>query len=220
MMLVSLVASALILLPALSVSGVDAAAKYEPPNGSCYLSFWPDVQAYNATTTSGGDSPAQIQTRLGLNPGGYQLSQEIPVGTIEGSGGYLNNVNLTLIEETKTDAILFMTVYPNKGFDQVQGSDVEFLASQLHNITVLSNRRVILRLAPEMNGNWIDTWHGRPLQYVEFWKTIYTAVKAVAPDVAFAWSPNEGANYPFGTVVTSPKGKYPNATEYKALDTT
>lgn len=53
------------------------------------------------------------------------------------------------------------------------------------------NRSVFLRWAPEMNGDWMA--YGRqPLMYIDVWKSMYTTIKAIAPNTAVIWAPNTG----------------------------
>lgn len=56
------------------------------------------------------------------------------------------------------------------------------------------NRNVFLRWAPEMNGNW-NPYGLQPVQYVQTWIQMYTAVKAIAPKTAMVWAPNTGQGW-------------------------
>ncbi|KAJ3124405.1 hypothetical protein HK100_011245 [Physocladia obscura] len=210
---------------------------YEPVDGKVIFGAWVDSATAgtpNAFQTAGGDSPSLFNTRLGLNAGAFQLSQNLPVNISQYDHSKLT-ANLTLIEATKTgiyivaispyrtltpiiessDAILFLTVYPTSFVDGVYtDDDIASLAYQLSNITdpSLSSRRVMLRFAPEMNGYWFS-YGLQPVKFVSEWKRIVTAVRAVTNRVAFVWSPNSGNLYPFGATKPS------NATEAAALDT-
>lgn len=48
-----------------------------------------------------------------------------------------------------------------------------------------------VRFGPEMNGNW-NIYGLQPLMYVQVWKTMYAAIKAIVPGVAIVWAPNTG----------------------------
>ncbi|KAJ3108537.1 hypothetical protein HDU97_000819 [Phlyctochytrium planicorne] len=208
-----------------AVAGAASAAYFEPPAGKLYLGVWHENgnpsadEPYNIK-----DSPTAVNSRLGRNVPVYQYAQDIPLGIIKETGEQ-NTGDLGSLEATKTDAIFFLTVYPSKtgGFNAITDADVQALANQLGNITApnLSNRRVMLRLFPEMNGNWYPAWHGRPNRFKTEWKRIYDAVKAKGAKVDFVWSPNYGVSYPFGSpgVATAPGSANADATEYKALDT-
>ncbi|KAI8837343.1 glycoside hydrolase superfamily [Chytridium lagenaria] len=225
-MRLSLVASSLSLL-----LGAASAALFEPPNGRLYLSIWHENG--NPSPTSPylvKDYPRDVNGRLGRNAASYQYAQYLPVDLIPESGER-NTGDLGSLERTETDAYFFLSIYPTDhpapqvaGFDAITDRSVEELADQLYNITAAdrSNRRVFLRLFPEMNGNWYNRWHGRPLQYVTQWRRVYDAVvrRGAKDRVAFVWAPNYGIGYPYGGgATTAPTGPAPNATEYAALDT-
>ncbi|TPX74854.1 hypothetical protein CcCBS67573_g03883 [Chytriomyces confervae] len=195
-----------------------AATLYEPADGKIVFGAW--VETESATTvgpvTLGGDSPSDFNKRLGLNAGVFHMSQSIPLA-ISPFDQTQMTAPLNLIEATKTDAILFLTIYPNQTaqnpYDLITDKDVQLLAWQLGNITdpSLSGRRVMLRFGPEMNGNWF-TYGQQPSRYVTEFRRLVTAIRAVTKRVSFVWSPNAGNNYPFG-------GNFlPNA-ERTALDT-
>ncbi|KAI8620487.1 glycoside hydrolase superfamily [Chytriomyces sp. MP71] len=146
----------------------------------------------------------------------FHLSQAIPLAISPFDGSELT-APLSLIEKTGTDAILFLTLYPNQdndnSWDLIKDSDLEKLAWQLGNITApeLSNRRVMLRYAPEFNGNWFH-YSQQPQRFVTEWKRLVDKVRSVTKRVAFVWSPNAGNNYPFG-------GNYLPKVDLATLDT-
>ena len=98
-------------------------------------------------------------------------------------------VNIDQIYETNSSALIFLTVYPASGIDKVTEAEINLLAEQCRQLTVDAHRSLIIRLAPEMNGNW-NLWGQRPFEFVEMWKRVYTGVKAKAPKVAFTWAPS------------------------------
>ena len=85
----------------------------------------------------------------------------------------------------------------------VPQADVDFFANQMRKITVESKRQVIVRLSPEMNGNW-NNYGQQPVRYIAMWRRIVDAVRAQAPEVAFIWSPSSGEGYPYGGHAASP----------------
>ncbi|KAJ3093909.1 hypothetical protein HDU96_001963 [Phlyctochytrium bullatum] len=126
---------------------------------------------------------------------------------------------------TPFDAILFLTVYPKNAETSngrgpadaldLQQKDIDFLVNQLDAITnpyTGSSRRVMLRFAPEMNGNWFRGYSQRPTAWKAAYKKIVDAVRAKTNRVSFVWSPNVGNNYPFGKLLDN--------AEISALDTT
>ena len=93
------------------------------------------------------------------------------------------------IYDTNSSALIFLTVYPASGIDLVTENDIDLLAEQCRQLTIDSQRSLVIRLAPEMNGNW-NLWGQRPSAYVAFWRRLHNAVKAKAPKTAFAWAPS------------------------------
>ncbi|KAJ3219839.1 hypothetical protein HDU67_009027 [Dinochytrium kinnereticum] len=209
--------------------GLVSAALFEPPNGRLYLSIWHENGNPSASQPYlVKDSPVNTNLRLGRNASSYQYAQYIPLDIIPESGER-NTGDLSSLERTDTDAFFFLTVYPTEsgGFGTITDRDVEDLADQLYNITApdRSNRRVFLRLYPEMNGNWYPRWHGRPIQYRREWRRVYDAVvrRGAKSNVAFVWAPNYGVGYPYGAASSDPSrpsNQFPNETEFRALDTT
>lgn len=86
---------------------------------------------------------------------------------------------------------MFLTVYPDQGLDILTLDDYTALGNQLLNYTENYNRACFLRFAPEMNGDW-NPYGLMPLQFVSAWQTMYTTIKAIAPQTAIVWAPNTG----------------------------
>lgn len=55
------------------------------------------------------------------------------------------------IEDTNTTALVYLTVYPNLGFDAVADSAVDELASKIQKLTE-KGTKLFVRYASEMNG--------------------------------------------------------------------
>ncbi|KAI8614309.1 glycoside hydrolase superfamily [Chytriomyces sp. MP71] len=177
---------------------------YEPKDGKIMFGAWVDSEDPKASGNIGlgGDSPVAFNNRLGQNASVFHMSQSIPLA-ISPFDGTEMTVPLNLIEDTKTDAILFLTLYPNQtatnSWDLIKDSDLLKLAYQLDNIThpTKSARRVLVRYAPEFNGNWF-AYGQQPTRFIKEWIRLVTAVRSVTKRVGFVWSPNAGNNYPFG----------------------
>jgi beta-mannanase len=58
-------------------------------------------------------------------------------------------------------------------------------------------RRVLLRFAPEMNGNW-NFWGQRPSKFIELWKRVFISLAKDAPLTSLVWAPSSGKGYPYG----------------------
>ncbi|KAJ3066563.1 hypothetical protein HDU99_003811, partial [Rhizoclosmatium hyalinum] len=191
---------------------------YEPADGKVVFGAWLDIQdpkKADPLIGVGGDSPATFNKRLGQNAGVFHFSQRLPLDKSKESGEE-QTVPLKFIEDTGTDAILFITVYPHQWednpYDLYTDADILKLAYQLDNLTHPSKsaRRVMLRFAPEMNGNWFK-YGQQPTRFVKEYKRIVDKIRSVTERVSFVWAPNAADSYPFG----APLGAY----ELSALDT-
>ncbi|KAI8609136.1 glycoside hydrolase superfamily [Chytriomyces sp. MP71] len=199
----------LVLSALLSAQIAVSLALYEPADGKIMFGAWVDSEDPKATVKLGlgGDSPSQFNQRLGQSAAVFHLSQSLPLA-ISPFDQTEQTAPLNLVENTKTDAILFLTVYPNQtatnSWDLITDRDLQKLAWQLGNITDprASSRRVMLRYAPEFNGNWFS-YGQQPTRFIKEWVRLVTAVRTVTKRVAFVWSPNAGNNYPFGDLLPS-----------------
>jgi hypothetical protein len=114
--------------------------------------------------------------------------------------------SLQMIERSGTDAAVFLTVYPTSGFDAVTTDDFTALAKQILDYQQNLNRTVFLRYAPEMQGTWME-YGQQPTAFNTSWHTMYSTVKATAPETIMVWAPNTPQGYPYG-----------QQTAYAALD--
>ncbi|KAJ3062827.1 hypothetical protein HDU98_001331, partial [Podochytrium sp. JEL0797] len=189
----------LLAVPALAQLGI-----YEPADGKILFGAWIDTEDPKAAGNIGlgGDSPTLFNQRLGLNAPVFHMSQQLPL-QISPFTQQQMTANLTMLEQTNTDAILLLTIYPNQAaanaYDLYTDADIQLLATQLDNISnpAKSGRRVMVRFAPEMNGNWFG-YGQQPKRFVTEFQRIVTAVRAVTKRVAFVWAPNAANHYPFG----------------------
>jgi len=115
-----------------------------------------------------------------------------------------------LIEQSFTDAAVFLTVYPTTL--DLTDEDYTTLGQQIKNYTDNYDRTVFLRFAPEMQGTWNAAYGFRPVAFKAMWATMYPSIKAIAPDVIIVWAPNLGTGYPYGQTMT-------DAAELAELDT-
>ncbi|KAI9095008.1 glycoside hydrolase superfamily [Phlyctochytrium arcticum] len=195
--------SAACLLVAAASTFVAAQAPLEPPK--IIFGAWLD-------TAPNKDTPKAFGDRLGRAPSVIHMAENLP----------LESPHLpptALLDEAKTNAFLYLSVYPTILPDQVTDAVINPLVAQIATF-VNRGRGVFLRLAPEMNGSW-QPYAQRPLAYIAMWKRLVTAIRArpdVRDRVAFIWAPNMQAGYPYGN------GQYSmtpalDAAEFAALDT-
>jgi hypothetical protein len=157
-------------------------APLEPANG-VILGTWLD-------TAPGQDTPRAFNERLGYNAGMFMLAEDFPLD-------FNKPPPVELIDATGTNAIYYLTVYPNPNGFNINDNDINELVKQVAGYTN-RNRQVMLRLAPEMNGNWFP-WGQRPVTFIRYWRAIVTAMRAnplTTGKVAFVWAPNPGRGYP------------------------
>ena len=95
------------------------------------------------------------------------------------------------VDDTKTDAIVLLTVYPRPDPWAIQDADIQLLAEQCARLNKLAGRRLLLRFGAEMNGNW-NSWGQQPVAFRALWIRVHTAIKALAPDTAMVWAPSSG----------------------------
>ena len=100
------------------------------------------------------------------------------------------------IDATNSDAVAYLTVYPRPDPWNIADADIQKLADQCARLNQQANRRIILRFAPEMNGDW-NYYGQQPTQFLALWKKVYTAVKAKANATDFLWSPSSAAGCKF-----------------------
>lgn len=94
-----------------------------------------------------GDTPAAINSRVGKKLAMFQSDFNITDTINEGNPFQF----LQQLDESKSDAIMYLTAYPMYGFDAVTDKAIDDLANLVANVTN-SGRRVFLRYASEMNG--------------------------------------------------------------------
>ncbi|KAJ3415224.1 hypothetical protein HDV05_005364 [Chytridiales sp. JEL 0842] len=181
----------------LTASTIVSATLYEPADGKFMIGAWLDTES-TTTNPDGGNSPSLFNTNLGNFAAAFQFEQEIPI--LRDPTGTQLTANVTLVQSTLTDAIMIVTVRPRLGFDGYTAADVSALADQLNALTspTGSSRRIILRFAPEMNGNWNPAYGQRPNAFKRAYIDVVNAIRAKTNRVSFMWSPNAGNNYPFG----------------------
>ena len=154
------------------------------------------VNRLDTEDAHGADRPVKFNDRMGFLTSLFQYSQNLPLGASE------YPFPSDQVDETGTDAAVLLTIYPllsnvpNRVFtsNAITDTDITVLADQLQKLSI-GKRKILLRLGPEMNGNWFD-YGQNPSEFVDLWKRVYRIVKAKA-NVDFVWSPNFGNGYPY-----------------------
>ena len=116
----------------------------EPPEGKHYIAAWID-SVDSSPGRNDGDRPYKFNQRMGFNMSAYQYAQNIPIDTFA--------FPVEQIEVLDTDTSIYLTVYPRPSPWTISDADVRVLTQSMGKLNS-QNRRVIMRFAPEMNGNW------------------------------------------------------------------
>ncbi|SCV73524.1 BQ2448_7450 [Microbotryum intermedium] len=134
---------------------------------------------------------------MGINASAFQFAQDIPLTKYNYTSGAGGEFDISLLDATETDASIFLTVYPTVKLNEVETTDLTSLGKQIlayHSSPWYSSH---LKFGPGRN-----TYGFAPTSYVEGWKMMYAAIKAIASDTEIVWSPNSGYSYPYGYTTT------------------
>ncbi|KAI8817285.1 glycoside hydrolase superfamily [Fimicolochytrium jonesii] len=184
-------------------AGVAAQAQLAPlePSRGIMLGAWMD-------TAPGMDTPKDFNTRFGHNISMIHLAQNLPIEQDK-------LAPVQLIDQTGTNAILYLSVYPTVTPDNLSDKAINDFVQQLATFTH-NGRGILLRIAPEMNGNW-QPYGQKPVAFVAMWRKLVTAIRAVDTNkngVSFIWAPNIQGGYPYGRVAGAATDP-----EFAAMDT-
>ncbi|KAJ1547586.1 hypothetical protein HK096_002268, partial [Nowakowskiella sp. JEL0078] len=98
--------------------------------------------------------------------------------------------------------MIFLTVYPIPDPTIITATDIDNLAFLCAGVNK-AGRKMFLRFAPEMNGNW-QIYGQKATLFKKLYIQIANAVRSKTKNTAMVWSPNEGTNYPFGNAQFTP----------------
>jgi len=96
-------------------------------------------------------------------------------------------------------AIPMLTLEAFGGLESYTADQIEEMADMLYNFDI----SLILRWNHEMNGSWYP-WGQQPELYIQKFREFAVVIHESAPNVAMAWTPNQGWGYPW------PGGEYYN----------
>jgi hypothetical protein len=116
----------------------------EPPDGKVFFATWLDT-ADSSPGSGDGDRPLAFNQRMGFNASCFQYAQNIPIDTYP--------FPYEQVYTLETDAIVYLTVYPRPSPWTVTDDQIANLTSQCSQMN-RDGRRVMIRFAPEFNGNW------------------------------------------------------------------
>ncbi|KAI9332689.1 glycoside hydrolase superfamily [Obelidium mucronatum] len=163
-------------------------AKVQIPKGKYVFGVWFDG---TSGKVSGNDTAARITDRLGFNPGSYQIWQHMPPKVEDSEFLPLlkadGTPNIEEMFNEGTDASIFLTIYPSNL--NVTDAEITLTANGVRKMIDTSGRNVLIRLAPEMNGDWF-IYGKRPAEFVAFWKRVFAIFRTITPEAEFVWAPN------------------------------
>ncbi|KAI8906387.1 hypothetical protein EDD86DRAFT_193299 [Gorgonomyces haynaldii] len=157
----------------------------QPPIGRIFI-----AAALNASSS---DSLKLLNERTNISWSALHLTQPIPV-----QGNY---PDIGSLDDTETDAILYLTLEPTISLNLISTDEWKLLVTQCVSLNS-KGRRVLLRLAPEMNAYW-RSWGLKPTQFKKTWSTVHALLKKETNNTDLVWSPAQGAGYPFSQNVTN-----------------
>jgi hypothetical protein len=148
----------------------------------------------------------EFKDRTLLKWAAYNFQQEIP------------ETNVPPFEEmdkTLTDAAVYISILPTKGWQAVTDKDIQDVADRCKIINQ-NGRDVFLAFAPEMN----TQFHPWGLQPVEFLRRFEQLSKLIKSDhdsarTAMVWAPFDGTNYPYSGEFLPAK----STADFRILDT-
>lgn len=153
-----------------------------PPDGSAWFGMNLDWST---------DSVADVSARLGVTPSVWVQFVPLPL-----DDAARENLDAFVKQLAAVGGIGLVTLEPRDGLQVVTPEAAEDVARLLDGYWRESGVPTIVRFAHEMNGSWYP-WGQRPQAYVGAFRTVASAVHALAPASAMAWAPNEGSGYPF-----------------------
>lgn len=119
---------------------------------------------------------------------------------------------VAFINECKTaGALPMLTLETPDGLNSYTAQHIRDFADFLYNRDV----SIFLRWNHEMNGSWY-AWGQQPTLYIAKFREFADIIHARAPNVAMAWTPNQGWGYPW---TTSSRPITPGSADFLLLDT-
>ncbi|KAI9335028.1 glycoside hydrolase superfamily, partial [Zopfochytrium polystomum] len=146
------------------------------------------------------DTPAAINKRLNFKPlAFFQTDIDLSGEKKKETSPNITTQFLQDLQDSNSDAMAFLTVYPFQGFAAVTDAQLTDLLNRVAAI-IATGRSVFLRYAPEMNGSWFE-YGQKPTDFKASWIKVREFIRlglgSNADRVAFVWSPNSGFNYPW-----------------------
>ncbi|KAI8847277.1 hypothetical protein BC829DRAFT_490832 [Chytridium lagenaria] len=134
---------------------------FVPEDGKIWLGAW-----YQRPQ---GDKPTLLNSRLSRNLSFFQTDFNINMEIgLDDPTSEITPQALDQIDETGTNAIVYWTIYPKGGLDEVTDAQINDVADRIKQ-AVDRGHRVLIRYAPEMNAT---------RELVSHWRRVYPMIKA------------------------------------------
>lgn len=163
-----------------------------------------------ALLLTGQTSIAQFNATTGVKHAFYAEFLEFP-GVLDKSDSEYSKIAAFIEECRANGAQPMLTLETPDGLGSYTRQQIEDFADFLHNADI----SILLRWNHEMNGSWY-AWGQQPTLYIAKFREFADIIHARAPNVAMAWTPNQGWGYPWPTV---PSRIIPGSADFTLLDT-
>ena len=163
-----------------------------------------------ALLLTGQTSIAQFNASTGAKHAFFAEFLQFP-RVLDKSGSEYRKI-VAFIEECRAHgAQPMLTLETPDGLGSYTRQQIEEFADFLYNADI----SILLRWNHEMNGSWY-VWGQQPTLYIAKFREFADIIHTRAPNVAMAWTPNQGWGYPWPTV---PSRIIPGSTDFALLDT-
>lgn len=144
-----------------------------------------------AILLDGQTTIAQFNSDMGVNHAVFGQFINFPEVLTVGSDDYLRITQL-VTNCRAAGAMPMITIETMGGLDSYTTADVESFASMLFEFNI----QAFLRFDHEMNGSWYP-WGQQPTEFIAKFQAFADVIHEHAPNVAMAWTPNQGWGYPW-----------------------
>ncbi|KAI8998300.1 glycoside hydrolase superfamily [Gaertneriomyces semiglobifer] len=176
-------------------------ANLEPVDNERYFGVW--LNSTKGATSDAKDgplTPRHFNEKIKFNSSIVHMSARIVVDS-KGSNGIapssrLSLDNLALIDDTRTDAVLYLSIFPESGLSQISSTTFSQIVGLCRGFN-RRGRRILLRFAPGMNSGSVP-WGLQPFPFIEAFRKLSEGIRQ-QPDAnltALVWAPYEGSSYP------------------------
>lgn len=192
------------------LSQADSLVEQEPPPVSVQPAIPAQGVYLGALLLTGQTSIADFNARTGVRHALFAEFLSFP-RVLDQTGGEYRKIVAFINECKQGGALPMLTLETPDGLNSYTTEQITAFADFLHNRDV----PLLLRWNHEMNGSWY-AWGQQPALYQAKFREFAQIVHVRAPNVAMAWTPNQGWGYPWPT---TPARIAPGSSDFALLDT-